>query len=96
MARGGIPAAAVDLFENDRRFGDTESGAAKLLWNQRRQIPGVGQRPDERVRIRACRIELAPVAVGKCLAQIADRVAQILMKLAGRHGAIIDSPPPLL
>ena len=82
VAGAGVGAAAVDLLEDDRRLVDAEAGAAVLLGNQRRQVAGVGQRLDERVGIRARGIELAPVAVGKVLAEIADARAQILMTVA--------------
>ena len=83
VAGAGVAAAAVDLLEDDRRLGDAEARAAVVLRNQRRQVAGAGERLDERVGIRARRVELAPVAVGKRLAQIADGVAQILMKFGG-------------
>ena len=83
VARAGVGAAAVDLLEDDRRLVDAEAGAAVLFGNQRREVAGVGERLDERVGIRAGGIELAPVAVGKVLAEIADARAQILMTV--RH-----------
>ena len=90
VARAGVAAAAVDLLEDDRRLGDAEARAAVLLGNQRREVAGVGQRLDERVGIRARGVELAPVAVGKRLAQVADAAAQILMEFDARHGVMID------
>ena len=61
-----------------------------VLGNQRREIAGAGERLDERVGIGARGVELAPVAVGKRLAQVADGVSQILMKFDARHGVMID------
>ena len=83
VAGAGVGAAPVDLFEDDRRLVDAEAGAAVRFGNQRREVAGVGERLDERVGIGAGGIELAPVAVGKVLAEVADPGAQILMKV--RH-----------
>src|ERR671929_61325 len=47
----------------------------------RTAIAGIGQRLDERVGIRTLHVELAPVAVGKTLAEIADAGPQIRMQL---------------
>jgi hypothetical protein len=49
--------------------------------DQRRQVAGVGQRADEGIRVGARGVELAPVAVGKRFAEIADRGSQVLMKI---------------
>jgi hypothetical protein len=89
VARAGVAAAAVDLLEDDRRLGDAESGTAVLLRNQRREIAGVGQRANERVRVRALAIEIAPVAVGKGLAQIANGATEILLQVRGGHVVMI-------
>jgi len=89
VARAGIPAAAIDFLEDDRRLRDAEAGPAVRFGNQRREVAGVGERFDERAGIRTRRVELPPVAVGKCPAQVANGVPQILMELDGRHGVII-------
>ena len=89
VARSCIAAAVVDLFEDDRRFRDAEPGAAVRLGNQRREIAGGRERLDERLGIRARCVELAPIRIGKRLAQIADRVSQVLVKFGNRHGVII-------
>src|SRR5438132_359569 len=85
VARAGVAAAAVDLFENDRRFGDAEAVSAVLLRDQRGEVAALGERADEGVGIRAHAVEVAPVAVGKGFAQIAYGAAQIAMEIGGRH-----------
>src|SRR5207344_220216 len=72
--------------EDDRRFGDAEARAAVLLRNQRGQIPRVRQRSNERVGIGSGRVELAPVGIGKRLAEVADSSAQV--EVGGRHEAL--------
>src|SRR6185503_13913662 len=62
-----------------------KAGAAVLFRNQRREIAGVGQRLDEGFGIRARLVELAPIAVGERLAQLADRGAQIVLQLGAWH-----------
>src|SRR4030095_5739160 len=90
VGRARVSAAKVDLLENDRRFGHAQAGSAEFLGNERRQVAGLGQRANEGVRVGARRVELAPVAVGKRFAEIANRGSQILMEIGRRHAAIIE------
>jgi len=46
MTRGGAPAGAVDLFEDDARLGDTQTQPTIGAWDERRQVAGLGQRID--------------------------------------------------
>ena len=94
VAGAGIGATPVDFLEDDRRFVDAQAGAAVRLRDQGRQITGVGERFHERVGIGAGRIQFAPVAVGKVLAQIADPGAQILMRCVMTAAVIILGPDP--
>src|SRR5687768_15651803 len=88
VARACIGAAAVDLLHDDRRFRHAKARPAVFFRNQRGEVTGVGQRLDEGGWILARVVELAPVAAGKCLAEIPDTVAQVLM-LVMTHGAPI-------
>ena len=98
VAGAGVGAAAVDFLEDDRRFVDAEAGAAVGFGNEGRQVPGVGERLHEGVGICAGGIELAPIAVGKVLAEIADARAQILMTVrhdcGGDHTWVAGPPAP--
>ena len=67
VARARIRAAAIHFLENDGGFADTEARSAVLFRDERRQIARGGQRLDERLRIGASGIELAPVGIGKTL-----------------------------
>ena len=90
MARRRIAAAAVDLFQNDRCLGHAQAGSAVLFGDQRGEIAGLGQRVDERIRIGALRIEVAPIGIRKGAAQIAHSAPQVLVQFCRRHGMMID------
>ena len=65
--------------------------AAVLFGNERGEVARVGQRPDEVLGIRAPRVEVAPVGVGKRLAQLANGRSKILMELVASHAALMIS-----
>jgi hypothetical protein len=61
VRRAGVAAATVDLFENQRRLGDSQAGSAVLGRDQRRQPARFGQRAHELGRVGAGG-QIAPVA----------------------------------
>ena len=67
-----LRAAAVDLLEDDRRFGEPEAGAAVFRGNERRQPAGVWSARRRTPRDTAARVELLPVRAGKVRAEGAN------------------------
>jgi hypothetical protein len=76
VARGRVAARAVDLFEDDARFGDAEPRAVVGFGDEGGEIARVGQGLDECVGIGAFGIEISPITLIERCAQLADRVAQ--------------------
>ena len=89
VAGGGVAARPVDLLEDDRRLGDAETRPAQLLRYQGGEVAGLGQGPDELLRVRLAGVELAPVGVGKPRAELAHRSPQIGMQLGVRHDSSV-------
>ena len=58
---------------------EPEPHAAVLLGDQRGQPAALGQRRDERLRVRALAIELAPVLARELPAELRDAVADRLL-----------------
>ena len=79
VARGGIPDGTVDLFENDRRFAEFQTGAPILFGNQGRQVAALRQRLYRRFGIGARGVELMTVGVWESTTEVGDRRSQILM-----------------
>ena len=99
MARRRVAARAVHLFEDDACFRDAEARAAVLLGDERRKIAGFGERANERVRIRAAGVELAPVRVTERRAQLAHRIAQhalVLREVQAGRNVVGDHPALML
>lgn len=72
-------AAAVDLFHDDRGFGEAQARTAEFLGNQRRQPAGVGQCLDKGFGIAAHVVDLLPVGAVELVAHGAHAVAQVGM-----------------
>jgi hypothetical protein len=72
VARAGVGARPIDLFEDDRRFRDVQAAAAVLFRNQRGKPPGVGQRLDEGVGITGALVDFLPILAVELTAQLAD------------------------
>jgi hypothetical protein len=79
VAGAGIAAAVVDLLHDHRCLGEAETRAAVFLRDQRGEPAGFRQRVDEGLGVAALLVDLAEVGAGKLLAQIADRVADVLI-----------------
>jgi hypothetical protein len=79
VAGAGIAAAAVDLFHDHRGLGEAEARAAVLLRDQRRQPAGLGQRIDEGLGVAALLVDLAEVLGRKLGAEVAHRIADVLV-----------------
>src|SRR5262245_23017290 len=94
VACAGVAAAAIDFLEDDGRFRNAQARSAVFLGNQRSKIAGIGQGLDELCRVLASRVELAPVAIRKRLAEIADTAAQIPMEFDGGHSRRSYPEPP--
>ncbi|MHC2539025.1 hypothetical protein ACVJMY_008594 [Bradyrhizobium diazoefficiens] len=77
MAAAAIAACALDLLEDCGRRGQLQARAAIFLGDQHREIPGLGQRVDEGLRIGHLAIELAPVFAGKLRAELCDGFADV-------------------
>ena len=92
VAGRGIATRTVDLLQDDRRLGDPQPGPAKLLGNQRGQIPCLGQRANELLGVGLLGIELTPVAVRKPRAQFAHGGSQIGVQFGVRHEYFVERP----
>src|ERR1700693_5561206 len=84
VARRGISAAAVDLFENDGSFRDAKTSAAVFLGNQRSHIPRTRQRLDEGLGVGAFFVEIAPIDVWEFAAQFKYRGFQFFVRFIHR------------
>ncbi|MNU32866.1 hypothetical protein D3C71_214190 [compost metagenome] len=83
VAGAGIAAAAVDLFHDDRGFGQAQARAAIFLGNQRRQPARFRQGSDEVFGIAAFFVDLAEVFGGKLGAKVAHGFADVLIGVGG-------------
>src|SRR5690606_12000360 len=95
VAGAGRAARAVDLLDDHRRLGHTQSEAAVLLGNQRAEVPRGDHLIDELGRVFPGLVLLAPVLPRKALAHFPHPAAQFIVSWLGRH----PSPPaplPLL
>ena len=84
VACRGVSAGAVDLLEDDGRFGEGESRAAVVLRNERGEVAGLGQRRDECIGVRAAAVELAPIDVGEPRAEFANGAAERCVWIVGQ------------
>ena len=80
VARARIAAGAVDLLHDDRGFGQPEPRAAVLLRDERCEPAGLRQRHDEGVGIAALFVDLAEIRRRKLRAEVANGVANVLMR----------------
>ena len=71
MARAGIGAGAIDLFEDDRGFGDAKAAAAVLGGNQRCEPSGGGEGLHELLGISRSGFDSLPILAGECGAEFA-------------------------
>ena len=85
VADAGVAAAAVDLFQNDRRLGDRRAAAAVLLGDQRGEEAGRGHGVDELDGVGAVGVEPLPVGAGEAGAELADAAAEF-----GEVGGCVD------
>jgi hypothetical protein len=69
----------VDFLEDGAAGADLQARAAIFLRDQNREIARVGQGLHEFGRVGHCAVEFAPVVAGKTLAELGDRVANVLM-----------------
>jgi hypothetical protein len=65
MAGGPVAAAGVDLLEDGRSCRQPQPAPAIDLRNQAGEIAGLTKRLDERLRVFAQLVALAPVGAGK-------------------------------
>ncbi|MNI86696.1 hypothetical protein D3C73_1438100 [compost metagenome] len=79
VAGAGIAAAAIDLFHDDRRFGQPQARTAVFLGNQRGQPAGLGQCADKVFGVAAFFINLAEILARKLRAKIAHGFADVLI-----------------
>jgi hypothetical protein len=80
-----VPTGTVDLLHDHARLADAEPEAAVLGRDQRREVPGVGERVDELLRVGPLPVQPPPVLVRKPGAQPADLGAKLVMRLRMIH-----------
>ena len=61
----GVAAAAIDLFHDDRGFGEAQARAAVLRWDQRREPPSFREGIDELGGVGALGVDFAKIFIGK-------------------------------
>src|SRR5260370_12301972 len=95
MACGGLPPREMDLVDNNRGFGDSQSPAAVFFRDERGHVSGLRNRLNECIRVSAFGVELAPVCIWECTAQLGDGALELLMKLgfveARKHSCSSES-----
>ena len=79
VAGAAITTGLLDFFHDDRRRGDAEPRPAEFLRDQDRQVPRLGQCLDERGRIFALRVQVAPVFTGILGAEFLNLFADFLI-----------------
>ena len=75
VTRPRVRARPVDLLEDHRRLGDTESTAAVFGGDENREPAGVRERLHERPRVRALCLHALPVVAAERTAQVPHRFA---------------------
>jgi hypothetical protein len=78
VARAGLGARPIDLFEDHRGLGDAQPAATVLGRNQRREPSGVAQRLDEGLGILRALFDAAPILIAERGAQLTNGAAEVL------------------
>ena len=79
MTCGRHAAGVIDFFQDDARFGDAQTGAAKFFRNQRGEPAQLGEFAHECFGIFFFSVNLAPVRIGKIFAHSFDFFSNLLL-----------------
>ena len=91
VAGRAVAALGLNGFQDCRRGGQRQTGAAVFLGDQRAEIAAFGQRADKIRRVAAFLIELAPVFAGEPAAQLPDFFADFRVWVGAQrvfHGGL--------
>src|SRR5215210_7639586 len=85
VGRLRVPAGAVDLLEYDGGLGEAKAHPPVLPGNERPKVAGFRHGLDERLRIFALFVQLAPVALGERLADLSYALPDLFARHSGMH-----------